>query len=100
MPLRSLLAIALLAAAASAGAQTYPAKPVKLIVPWPPAGVSDILARALAQGMTGASGQPVIALPHPRPRVSPPPPGGPGPVEREGTRPQPSSRQNSHSLLR
>src|SRR5947209_15227014 len=54
---RSLLATLLLAAAASVGAQSYPAKPVKMIVPWPPAGVSDILARALAQALTETSGQ-------------------------------------------
>ena len=60
MPLRSLLATILLAAAASVGAQSYPAKPVKVIVPWPPAGVSDILARALAQAMTETSGQQFI----------------------------------------
>src|SRR5438445_10281311 len=46
--------------AAGVAAQTYPAKPVKLIVPWPPAGVSDILARALAQAMTETSGQQFI----------------------------------------
>src|SRR5947209_3236686 len=57
---RSLLATLLLAAAASVGAQSYPAKPVKMIVPWPPAGVSDILARALAQALTETSGQQFI----------------------------------------
>src|SRR3989442_2456321 len=41
-------------------AQPYPAKPVKMIVPWPPAGVSDILARALAQALTETSGQQFI----------------------------------------
>src|SRR5436309_15434225 len=46
--------------AAIALAQPYPAKPVKLIVPWPPAGVSDILARALAQGLTETTGQQFI----------------------------------------
>src|SRR5258706_8987165 len=40
-----------------ATAQTSPAKPVKIIVPWPPAGVSDILARGLAQALTETSGQ-------------------------------------------
>src|SRR5439155_15354009 len=47
----------LFALATVATAQTYPAKPVKIIVPWPPAGVSDILARALAQALTETSGQ-------------------------------------------
>ena len=46
--------------ATSAAAQTYPAKPVKIIVPWPPGGVSDVLARTLAQAMTETSGQQFI----------------------------------------
>jgi tripartite-type tricarboxylate transporter receptor subunit TctC len=35
--------------AASAWAQSYPAKPVRVVVPWPPAGVTDVLTRALVQ---------------------------------------------------
>src|SRR3954452_21031994 len=58
--LRNVFAILLFAVATLAGAQPYPAKPVKLIVPWPPAGVSDILARALAQALTETSGQQFI----------------------------------------
>ena len=56
------LIIATIAWAFAAGvlAQPYPAKPVKLVVPWPPAGVSDILARALAQALTETSGQQFI----------------------------------------
>jgi tripartite-type tricarboxylate transporter receptor subunit TctC len=60
MPLRSLLAAILLVLATSVAAQPYPAKPVKVIVPWPPAGVSDILARTLAQALTETSGQQFI----------------------------------------
>src|SRR5713101_3032296 len=48
------------ACAACVLAQPYPAKPVKLVVPWPPAGVSDILARTLAQALTETSGQQFI----------------------------------------
>jgi tripartite-type tricarboxylate transporter receptor subunit TctC len=57
MLLRNAFAALLFAIATSAAAQTYPAKPVRVIVPWPPAGVSDILARALAQALTETSGQ-------------------------------------------
>jgi tripartite-type tricarboxylate transporter receptor subunit TctC len=60
MRLPKLVPALLLALATSAAAQTYPAKPVKVIVPWPPAGVSDILARALAQAMTETIGQQFI----------------------------------------
>src|SRR2546428_13121384 len=46
--------------AGGVAAQSYPAKPVKLVVPWPPAGVSEILARALAEALTETSGQQFI----------------------------------------
>jgi tripartite-type tricarboxylate transporter receptor subunit TctC len=38
-------------------AQTYPAKPVRMIVPWPPGGGSDIVARILTQKMGESVGQ-------------------------------------------
>jgi tripartite-type tricarboxylate transporter receptor subunit TctC len=43
------LAIAALAAATISAAQEYPSKPIKLIVPFPPAGGTDIMARVVAQ---------------------------------------------------
>src|SRR5260221_4315524 len=60
MHLPRLVATILLALATGAGAQTYPAKPVKIVVPWPPGGVSDVLARTLALAMTETSGQQFI----------------------------------------
>jgi tripartite-type tricarboxylate transporter receptor subunit TctC len=42
-------------------AQTWPAKPVRLILPFPPGGPSDILGRALAQKLSEQLGQQVIA---------------------------------------
>jgi tripartite-type tricarboxylate transporter receptor subunit TctC len=41
-------------------AQTYPAKPVRLIVPFPAGGPADIFGRFLAQGMGAQFGQPVV----------------------------------------
>jgi len=59
---RALLLAALLLAEASgsASAQTYPSGPVKLIVPVPAGGVTDTMARIVAQRLTEAWGQPVV----------------------------------------
>lgn len=46
--------------AAHAAAQGYPAKPVRLVVPYPAGGVNDMVARLLGQGMASALGQPWI----------------------------------------
>lgn len=45
---------------APASAQTYPAKPIRIVVPYPPGGGTDIVARTLAQLMTPAIGQQVV----------------------------------------
>lgn len=50
----------LLLLALTAHAQTYPSKPIRLIVPFPPAAVLDTLGRMVAQKMGEAMGQPVV----------------------------------------
>jgi tripartite-type tricarboxylate transporter receptor subunit TctC len=50
---------AVLLPAAAAGAQNFPVKPIKLVVPFPPGGPNDIIARAVGQRMSELIGQPV-----------------------------------------
>src|SRR5271168_185576 len=54
------LGMMLLATSLAAQAESYPARPVKIVVPWLAGGVADISARALAEAMRGALGQPTI----------------------------------------
>jgi tripartite-type tricarboxylate transporter receptor subunit TctC len=57
----TLLATIIAAVSPSACGQTkYPSKPIRLIVPYPPGGTADILARAIGQKLTLAWGQQVI----------------------------------------
>jgi tripartite-type tricarboxylate transporter receptor subunit TctC len=46
--------------AGAAFAQTYPAKPIKYVVPFPPGGTTDTLARIISTKLTDALGQQVI----------------------------------------
>src|SRR5262245_4440284 len=49
-----------LALALPAGAQPFPSKPLKIIVPFPAGGTTDIAARLVAQRMQDSMGQPVL----------------------------------------
>ena len=63
--MRSLVAAVVLVLGAlfpalSAFAQAYPAKPVRILVPWPPGGANDVVARVISQRLTEQFGQQVI----------------------------------------
>jgi tripartite-type tricarboxylate transporter receptor subunit TctC len=56
----TLIACGFAASALDAPAQSYPDRPLRLIVPYPPGGNTDILARVVGQRLTDAWGKPVI----------------------------------------
>jgi len=58
--LRAVLALCLAFAAFDSGAQTYPSKPIKLVVGFPPGGGSDAAARILGAALQDKLGQPVV----------------------------------------
>ena len=57
---RVMLACALAAVPAAAMAQAYPSKPVRLILPFPPGGPTDLLGRAIAQKLSEQFGHQVV----------------------------------------
>lgn len=61
-PSRRVLTVSLvaLAAASSVWAQAWPTKPIRLIVPFPAGGSTDVVARLIAEKISPALGQPVI----------------------------------------
>lgn len=60
MKLYTVIALLATSLALAASGQTYPAKPVHLIVPFPAGGATDILSRALSNELGRKLGQPVI----------------------------------------
>ena len=53
-------ALLLCAAACAAWSQGYPAKPVRLVIGFPPGGPADLFGRVFAQGLAASFGQPVV----------------------------------------
>src|SRR5262245_32498341 len=49
-----------LAAVTGAFAQKYPTRPILMIVPYPPGGLTDVVGRVMAEGMQGSLGQNVV----------------------------------------
>src|SRR5688572_327631 len=58
--MRKVLFFTLIALSAQAFGQAYPSKPIRYLVPFPPGGSSDLIARAIAPKMSERLGQPII----------------------------------------
>jgi len=57
---RTTLSLALVAIAGPAIAQTYPSRPITIVVGYPPGATSDLLARTVGEPLSGVLGQPVV----------------------------------------
>lgn len=60
MPSKLLLAVVAFLLCAAAAAQSYPVKPIRFIVPFPPGGPTDVLGRVIGQKLSEQVGQPVV----------------------------------------
>ena len=58
--MKQLLLAVLLMFSSLAPAQTWPSKPLRIIVPYPPGGANDIVARALQPALAASLGQPIV----------------------------------------
>jgi tripartite-type tricarboxylate transporter receptor subunit TctC len=60
MLLRCIAAVLLLTLAASGAAQPYPSRAIRFVVPYPPGGLTDVLARVISPKLAESFGQPVL----------------------------------------
>lgn len=60
MLIRLAAAMALVLASSAAFAQAWPSKPIRLVVCYPPGGVTDVIARLVAQPLSEALGQTIV----------------------------------------
>jgi len=58
--MKAFLAAVLAVLATAASAQQFPSKPIRIIVPFPAGGTTDIVARLVGQRMQESMGQPVL----------------------------------------
>jgi tripartite-type tricarboxylate transporter receptor subunit TctC len=57
----ALLLVALCFAGTAAAQQSYPTRPLRIVIPWPPGQATDLMGRIIAQKISEQLGQPVIA---------------------------------------
>src|SRR5260370_41194487 len=57
---RTLLVLAMCVAAFTSFAQPYPAKPIRLVIPWPAGGPTDILGRVFAERLSQVLRHPLV----------------------------------------
>jgi len=57
---RTIAAFAFAAASAAASAQSYPERPIRFVVPFPPGGAADLMGRSLGRALGERLGQPLI----------------------------------------
>jgi len=58
--MRAVVGVLVLLVTSIAWPQSYPTKPIRFIVPFPPGGGNDLLARAFAQHLSDPLGQPLV----------------------------------------